>query len=504
MTSHIIIKAGAGTGKTFTVTEGVHAMTYSSKFNYARGSVEQQAVWDVMRRDEYPGNIHMTSFTTDASEQLADKCPTGAATSSSTYGIGLRFAKKAGHAGYIDRWGHKYKTLTTEFLGCTRWESNEKRPGLWDAIFEVQGVARLQLKKKLTPEEWRKLADHFGVGWEGGWLEDAVDGTNAVLKAGLELTGKYDFTDMVYIPVLYGLITKIFDTLIVDEFQDMGRAQQEVCLLSSWKRILIGDPHQAIYGFAGADQNAFDRLEKYLGDTLLGVTTLPLTVSRRCCQAVVREANKIVPELRAMDNAPEGKVIEHCSKEQFVQEHLDRLISQRTGLGAPPIMIICPTNAPLIGLMFKLKKRGINSYVQGKDVTASMVNFVERCDDMNKLLYALEEKLCQLERRKQSRNRDTELDKMKALMEISQECLSKGDVIKSINNMFSDTPVNGWLPLRSVHKSKGLEGKNVVFWEEDRCNSPQSTLPWQHAQDRNLRYVGTTRAKLELIKVQSK
>lgn len=504
-----MIEAGAGTGKTFTVTQGVHAVTYSAAFNYNIGSDEQKAIWDVMREDENPGNIHMTSFTTDASDQLADKCPRDGvgkpiASSSSTYGMGLQFAKRAGQAGYVDRWGHKYKSLTTEFLGGTRKELSEIKPGLWDAIVDIQVYARLALKRSMTKEEWVKMADHFGVGYEPQWLDEAIDGTNAVLEAGLKQVGKYDFTDMVYIPVLLGLVQKRYDTLIVDEFQDMGRAQQELCLLASWKRILIGDPNQAIYGFAGADQSAFDRLEKFLGMTLAGVKKMPLTLTRRCSQAVVREANKMVSSLRALPSAPEGKV-EECSKGRFLSDHLDRLIGQKKGFGQPPMMIICPTNAPLISLMFKLKKKGINSYVQGKDVTASMVNFVEKCDDMRDLHWKLSAKIDQLENRKASRNRDTELDKMQALKEIADECLSKGDVLKSIDRMFSDDPVNGWLPLRSIHKSKGLEEENVIFWEEDRClGGRYVTKEWQHAQARNMWYVAVTRAKRDLYKVSSR
>jgi UvrD/REP helicase N-terminal domain/UvrD-like helicase C-terminal domain len=501
-----MIKAGAGTGKTFTVTQGVHAITYSPKFNYDIGTDEQKSIWDLMKKDEYPGRIHMTSFTTDASEQLAAKCPIDAsgkatATSSSTYGLGLRYAKQSGQAGYVDKWGWKYWNHLANRLGKSRKECNESRPGMWDAINEVQGFARLALKPVLTQEDFIKLADHFGIRWERGWLEEAVATTNLVIQDGMEETGKYDYTDMIFMPLMHGLIKKEIDTLVVDEFQDMNRAQQEICLLASWKRILIGDPHQAIYGFSGADQDAFDRLEKYLGMTAIGVSTLPLTLTRRCSKAVTREANKIVESLRHRPDAPEGSVAE-TNKERFMKDDLDRLINKcKRGI---PFMAICPTNAPLISLMFKLKKRGINSYVQGKDVTATMIKFVEKAETFSDLKWKLDAKLDELRHRKQSRNRDAELDKIEALHGIAQECISKDDVIQSISSMFSDDPINGWMPLRSVHKAKGLEHETVVFWEEDRCNSPYSELEWQHRQDRNLRYVGITRAKDDLIKVSSR
>lgn len=507
--SHLIIKAGAGTGKTWTVTEGIYPMMHTKRRKEVPPSEEQQAVWDAMAEDEYPCPIHMTSFTTDASQQLEDKCPLDSVgkpmvSSSSTYGMGLGYAKRAGQAGHIDIYGHKYKTLTTECLGKSRYELKDDKPGLWDAIVGVQAVARLALKKELTAIEWKRLADHFGIEWTGAWVDDAIAVTNAVLKAGRENLGKYDFTDMVYLPVIQGLVTKKYSTLVVDEFQDMGRAQQELCLLAGWRLILIGDPHQAIYGFAGADQDAFDRLENWLGMTQKGVKVLPLNMTRRCSKAVTHQANKIVPELRHLPEAPEGSVI-FCGKGEFYSEQLPKLLVNYKGgsMKSLDFMVICPTNAPLISLMFKLKKKGVNSYVHGKDITASMVSFVNKFDTLKELRFAVDAKIDALLEKKRSRTTETQIDTTCALKDICAECSSKDQVLASINNCFSDVPRNGWLRLSSIHKAKGLEAKKIVLWEVDRCKSKFSTLPWQHQSDINLEYVGITRAINTLIAVKS-
>lgn len=509
MAPHLIIKAGAGTGKTWTITEGIYPILQQKRKGKFPPSEEQQAIWDAMAEDDYPSPVHMTSFTVDASDQLESKCPknfTGEAkvTSSSTCGMGLGFAKRAGQAGYVDIYGHKYKTLTTEALGKSRWDLKEDKPGLWDSIAEVQQYARLNLKTSLTSLEWKNLADHFGIDWEGVWVDDAVEATNQVLAAGREQVGKYDFTDMVYLPVIQGLVQKKYATLVVDEFQDMGRAQQELCLLAGWRMILIGDPHQAIYGFAGADQTAFDRLEKWLGMTKRGLKVLPLNMTRRCCKSVVREANKFVPELTALPDAPEGQVIK-CIKGHFYEKWLPWLVRDwRPGsMKNLEFKIICPTNAPLISLVFKLKKKGINSFVHGKDMTASMVTMVNKANTVSELHWFLDQKIEALEYKRSSRNRDNQLDIMNALKDIATECTSKDQVLTSINNSFSDTPRNGWLGLRSIHKSKGLEDTSIVVWEIDRCRSSRSVKPWQHLQDKNLEYVADTRAKTTLIQVES-
>ncbi len=507
---NILIEAGAGTGKTWTVTEGVHPMLHSQRKDKNLPSEEQQAIWDEMAKDGYPSPIHMTSFTTDAADQLEERCPKdftekAKVTSSSTYGMGLGFAKRAGQGGYVDKWGHKYRGLTNEWLGKTRFQMKDDKPGLWDAIAEVQQVARLSLKLSVNKEEWIKLADHFGTEWEHRWVDDAVEGTNAVLKAGREDVGKYDFTDMVYLPVVQGLVQKKYHTLVVDEFQDMGRAQQELCLLAGWRMILIGDPHQAIYGFAGADQSAFERIEWFLGMTQKGLSKLPLRTTRRCCKSVVREANKFLPEgekLVALPNAPEGEVID-CMKHQFYETHLPKLLKNYkfTTSRQMDFMVICPTNAPLISLMFRLMEKGVRAYVHGKDVTKSMVTTVEKHATLADLTYHLNEKMDKLLERKPSRTTMTQIDITKALQDIARKCTSKDQVIASLKSIFSDEPRNGYLRLSSIHRAKGLENQTIVLWERDRCKSKWSTKAWQHLQDKNLEYVGITRAKTKLIQV---
>jgi len=508
---NILVKAGAGTGKTWTITQGIYSMLHQRRSDKNPPSEEQQAIWAAMQEDLWPSPIHMTSFTTDAAGQLEDKCPkdflgSSKVTSSSTYGMGLGFAKRAGQAGYVDRWGTKYKSITTAVCGKPRMELNKDKPGLWDAIFEVQGYARLALKVALDEEGWKKLADHFGVDYEYRWLPDVVEGTNRVLELGREEVGKYDFTDMVYLPVIQGLVQKKYHTLVVDEFQDMGRAQQELCLLAGWRMILIGDPHQAIYGFAGADQQAFDRIEGFLGMTLKGLQILPLNMTRRCCHAVVAEANKFLEEgskLVPLPNAPEGKVI-NCHKNEFYRDVLPELLRgyKFTTAKQMDFMVICPTNAPLISMMFRLQEQGVRAYVHGKDVTKTMVNMVEKADSVTKLLSVLEADIDKIESRNSiSRSAEVRLDTLKALKDIAVKCQTKDQITASLTNMFSDTPRNGYLRLSSIHRAKGLENQTIILWERNRCKSKFSTLPWQHLQDRNLEYVGITRAKTKLIQV---
>lgn len=507
MTANLIIEAGAGTGKTFCVTEGVHRICHSPRKTV--GSEEQQAIWTEMQKDKFPGRIHMTSFTTDAAEQLAERCPTDTlgnskVTSSSIYGMGYRFAKQCGHAASMDQWGHKYKNLVTEALGKSKWDLKDEAPGLWDAVHDLQGKVRLELRTSLTEEQVEHYAEHYGIELPERQVERATIALNAVLKAGLDKVWQYDFTDMVYIPVVKGLITKRYDTLVVDEFQDMGRAQQELCLMISRKQILIGDPHQAIYGWAGADNEAFERMQKWLGMTQRGVKLMTLNQSRRCAKSIVARANQLYPELQPLPNAPQGDVLEFRSKERFYEEWIPKFKENYSSvaLNDRTTMVVCPTNAPLISMMFRLQEEGVKSFVHGKDITANMVEYVSKFNDISSLRSDLLDKLERLKGRKPSKTRDLQIDMNEAIFSMASKCADPATVERSIKNCFSDTPRPGWLKLTTVHKAKGLEADTVVFWEVNKCKNAYSTLPYQRVQDKNVEYVGITRAKTILAEVR--
>jgi hypothetical protein len=483
-----------------------------------QGSEEQQAVWEAMHEGHEGGTIHMTSFTTDAADQLANKGPKGpmgkpACTSGSTYGMGLAYGKAAGQGGYIDQWGHKYRGFMSEFFQSTRMEVNEKYPGMWDAIYELQIKARLELCTKVTTEQLKTMADWYGIDMPYGRTSEgtnkeeiATEAVNYCLFSGSEKVGTYDFTDMVWLPTIQGLVKKKFDTLIIDEAQDMGKAQQELMLLSSFRRIIIGDENQAIFMFAGADCDAFQRFGDWLKITRAGLKSFPLNLCRRCSKSVVAEANKFQPDLKALPDAPEGEV-HTINRRTFFGHWLKKVLPNKNPLlmGPNDLMIICPTNAPLIGIVFALLKEGVKSYINGGDLTATLVNFTQKHGEegIGQLRKEIKKQLAMLNARRNSKHKQTQIDKYEALEMIAEQCITTSDVVKSLNSMFSDVKKPGLIELSSIHKAKGREAKNVVVWNYERCKSPYSCTPAQHQQDKNLEYVAYTRAKYGLFKVRS-
>ena len=135
-----------------------------------------------------------------------------------------------------------------------------------------------------------------------------------VLKTSTEQLDVIDFDDMLYLAVKLNARFDPVDWLFVDEAQDTNGIQVEIMsrlqkaeqyvrngdeetsvtsygapprFQSSTRIIAVGDPHQAIYGFRGADSNAMTSIAGRFNAVIL-----PLSVSYRCPKAVVREAQK--------------------------------------------------------------------------------------------------------------------------------------------------------------------------------------------------------------------
>lgn len=126
------------------------------------------------------------------------------------------------------------------------------------------------------------------------------------LAAQLKDGDTIDGSDMIFLPVRNGWLTRLYDLVVVDEAQDMTTAQLMIAngVLKLGGRIcIVGDDKQAIVGFRGADGGSLDRLKGELLAHELGLTT-----TYRCGKAIVELAKGYVPDFEAGPNNPEGVV----------------------------------------------------------------------------------------------------------------------------------------------------------------------------------------------------
>ena len=110
-----------------------------------------------------------------------------------------------------------------------------------------------------------------------------MPGVYDVLDVGVAIaqqTAQVDYTDLLWLPSRLHLRPQRYKHVLVDEAQDLNAAQLALVLDTRARAgpdALCGDPHQSIYGWIGADPEAYARIK-----TVTRATELPLPLCYRC------------------------------------------------------------------------------------------------------------------------------------------------------------------------------------------------------------------------------
>lgn len=305
---------------------------------------------------------------------------------------------------------------------------------------------------------------------------------------------RIDFDNQLSFPIFKNLPVPQYDLILVDEAQDLNKIQLELiakALSPNGRLIAVGDKRQAIYGFRGADPKSFGTII-----TRFTCNELPLSICYRCSKAVIREAQKLVPEIEGSDTAPEGSV------KEIPDTSLDNLLKSGDA-------ILCRTNAPIIRKCFALIKKGVKAVIRGRDIGASIQDFIDSFkandvqDAIAKVTAWQEQQLAKLaEANKDTESRIVQItDRAEVALVFLMQCQTLQEVTDKINILFSDDTTNPGILLSSIHKAKGLEWDNVYILRPDQLPHPAAKSEWAREQEANLKYVAITRAKVNLVYV---
>jgi DNA helicase II / ATP-dependent DNA helicase PcrA len=296
--------------------------------------------------------------------------------------------------------------------------------------------------------------------------------------------GRIDFDDMIWLPVVLGLSQRQFDRVFVDETQDLNAAQIELVLRAvrpDGRILAVGDPRQAIYRFRGADEAAFENVRGRLG-----AVELPLSICYRCCKAVIRVAQEIVPTIEAAPDAEEGEVRSVTYPEMRASVQAGDFVLSRT-------------NAPLIALCMGLLAEGRRASIQGRDIGKQLAGFVKKSkaadvEALRSYIEAWADKECA---RLAAKRRDTQSveDRAACILAISDGAASVADVVNRIESLFADTNDGSRIMLSTTHKAKGLERDRVWLLADTYRRRPG-------IEEDNLWYVAVTRARKTLVLVE--
>lgn len=93
------------------------------------------------------------------------------------------------------------------------------------------------------------------------------------------------------------------------------------------------------------------------------------------------------------------------------------------------------------------------------------------------------------------------LEKIQICIFVSDKYDTVDKIISLFKRIFSDRDFDG-ITLSTIHKSKGLEAKNIFFVNQSLIPSEFARTEEQLIQEKNLRYVAITRAEEKLTYLQ--
>lgn len=462
--TNILVGAKAGSGKTATLKMIVG--------NIPRGK-----------------KILMIAFSKHIVNELKQKLPSGIDISTS-HSLGMKVINTQGRAKVNS---YKFNDVLKEY--SKRWERGgsdyiaeyDERRERQEVIRKLTSVARVNLVTNI--EELNQLALKHGVNLWSTVAEDILN----IIKILDRDKNQIDFNDMIRFPAISNHYQfPKYDFVLIDECQDLNKAQQILMqkVLANGRFVAVGDPHQAIYGFAGADAESFESLAK-----IPNTKQMPLNVCYRCSKNIIKETQKIVPDIEWFDGNGDGVV-------NFNAKVADIQVGD---------MVLCRTTMPLVKLCYRFIGNDIPAYIKGRDIGQNMINFIKKSkkNSLRQLSSWMDEQVdkerVKLSKRYQSLS-PTEIDEITSLVNLREKVaiinliidnngtvISIGTLIQKIESIFNDQG-NG-ICLSTVHKSKGLEADRVFIIEPSKMPHPMAKLPWQRVQEMNIKYVAYTRAK---------
>jgi hypothetical protein len=322
---HVLVNALAGSGKSFTCREAMHRVSPSLRVLYL-------------------------AFNRSIVKEFGSGAPQNASVKTLN-GIGHTICLRGFDGVSIN--DKKESEIIARLFPCPwEWERDEYR----DFVEDSRRLVALAQSHLIDPKDRDGLvmvADRHDVDVKGP-DDPKIDLVRKVMKESRKLVKVISFNDQIWLPVIHNLPKPKYDLIFVDEAQDLNACQHQLVLGMLGKNgrcVVVGDVHQAIYGWRGSDTDSIPNLASKLSESL-PVKEFGLTVTRRCAKSIVRHAQQFVPAIRAMDNAIDGEV-RYVSKAESRKQMV------------PGDMVVCRMNAPVVSAAYGLIGDGVKAVVRG-------------------------------------------------------------------------------------------------------------------------------------------
>ena len=495
----VCILAGAGSGKTTTITRRIANQVAIGEFE--------------------PHEILAVTFTDKAATEMRERLErlgVGGVTARTFHSAALRQLHRLGTPPERIM---SSKALLLRQLGNTLPPPYKFRPA-GDLATEVEWAKN----RRLTPATYLAgLGDH-----EPPIPPDLMFRIFRGYEVEKEERGLVDFEDLLEStirlfdedPGALAEVRSYFNAFTVDEYQDVNLLQQT--LLDRWlgdrdELCAVGDDYQSIYAFTGATPDYLLGLPRRFPDT----TVIRLEDNYRSSPEVLALANRIVPSLggaekilrATLPGGPEPVARSFPAREAetaFVVERIRALQAEGVVLGQ--IAVLCRTNARLAdfeepfheaeipfqgaALLAREAARQLLKQLRKYDTTDVAVTVQTLARDAG-WRERLPEKLGEREMVRQY-----DLGRIVRLAaEFDDGQRTTRDFIADLEERFSSRGVDRQgVHLLTLHGAKGLEFDSVFIprLEEKELPIRQAKKPHEIAEERRLFYVGLTRAKRHL------
>ena len=471
---NLVVEAAAGSGKTYTLVKALSLIPQDKR-------------------------VLMTAFNKDIVKELTKKVKEFPNVEVRTlHGLGMILTTRGLRIGGMKPEGYKYTQLIyNHWQDLTKTNINKlsrnARKSFVENTKKLVDFGRFYLAT--TQSEMIELMIKYDI----PCVADEVDVALKVMAIGGKNLDSIDYTDMIWMPHIYDLHLQEceYDFIMVDECQDLNVAERNLvlrCLKEGGRLIAVGDSNQCIYGFSGSDPDSFRAIQ-----SIPNTVSMPLSISYRCPESVVKFAQNLVPSIEAKQGAEEGVILDCVSLDDVHDGD----------------MVLCRNNAPLLQVYCKLLEQGKRAYIRGSDVGKNLQNivigthkdylhtnlkqdgvFIRLYEDLFNSRKAIMERYgISQEDAMKHETIQAKLDMIRALEVLGADLTTTEQLTKKIGDIFPKNDKGEGIMLSTVHKAKGLEADNVFIACASLMPSKSALDEWQVQQERNLMYVAYTRAK---------
>lgn len=415
------------------------------------------------------------AFSKSVAEELKDRLPKT---------VPARTTHSLGFAAIKNRFGKNVQLDNNKAWDIVEKLVDDPKDG--DLVFNIcQAVSFSKAMLIDTPTQIEEMIDQREIDLCDLNSKDFVKLVIQALRKCKEKTNVIDFDDMIWFCFVFGLKVGAWDVVMIDETQDLSKAQIELALSGVKKGgrvIAVLDDFQNIFSWRTGEKDILGTLRSRLNPK-----ELMLPICYRCPKSVIRLSQTLVPDIQAFEKNEEGEVIDLSTN--------DLLKAAKPGC-----FVLSRFNAPLVKWAFTFLKNGIPANILGRDIGDGLTYLIKK--SKRKTVDGLLNWLNEWEKKEKNRiltknpraNVEFLTDKTECLRMMCEGAEKIEEVKENIEKLFKDGDENGVILLSSIHRSKGLE-KDEVFVLAD-------TLSEVDQENKNISYVSFTRARKKLFLVR--